>query len=136
MGWHLKKRFGSEYYALALVFGSGFFRARRLWPGRWSGKLDGPVVSNEIERGGFNSLEGQLAAANPGDHLLDLRSTGDAPAAVRHWLEEPHVFRSYGAFVSRWTYKMQFAPTHLTEEYDGLAYVAISTPSRPLESLA
>lgn len=133
MGWHLRKRFGSEYYALALVFGSGFFRARRMWPGRWPGKLDGPVVSNEIERGGFNSLEGQLAAANAGDHLLDLRSAADAPTAVKRWLEEPHVFRSYGAFVSRWTYKMQFAPTHLTQEYDGLAYVATSTPSRPLE---
>jgi erythromycin esterase len=28
---------------------------------------------------------------------------------------------------------MQFAPTHLTQEYDGLAYIATSTPSRPLE---
>jgi erythromycin esterase len=132
MGQQLRERFGSEYYALALLFGSGAFRARRLRPGPWPGPMDGPVVVNSIDRGGFNSLEGQLAAGNPGDHLLNLRGVGDAPDVVKRWLEEPQMFRSFGAYVQRWTYRMQFTPTLLTREYDGLAYVATSTPSVPL----
>jgi erythromycin esterase len=132
MGQHLRERFGAEYYALALLFGSGAFRARRLRPGPWPGPMDGPVVANSIDRGGFNALEGQLAAATPGDHFLDLRGAGDAPEAVKRWLAEPQMFRSFGAYVQRWTYKMQFAPTLLSREYDGLVYVAKSTPSVPL----
>jgi erythromycin esterase len=42
------------------------------------------------------------------------------------------MFRSFGAFVQRWTYKYQFAPTLLTQEYDGLVYLATTSPSRPL----
>lgn len=132
MGEHLRERFGSEYYALALLFGSGAFRARRLRPGPWPGPMDGPVVANSIDRGGFNALEGQLAAATPGDHWLNLRGAEDAPEPVKRWLAEPQMFRSFGAYVQRWTYRMQFTPTLLTREYDGLIYVATSTPSVPL----
>jgi erythromycin esterase len=135
MGQHLRERFGAEYYALALLFGSGAFRARRLRPGPWPGPMDGPIVANSIDRGGFNALEGQLAAATPGDHFLDLRGADDAPEAVKRWLAEPQMFRSFGAYVQRWTYKMHFAPTLLTKEYDGLAYVATSSPSIPLAEL-
>nr|WP_203590150.1 erythromycin esterase family protein [Streptomyces sp. SID13031] len=132
MGQHLRERFGAEYYALALLFGSGAFRARRLRPGPWPGPMDGPVIANNIDRGGFNALEGQLAAATPGDHWLNLRDADAAPDAVKRWLAEPQMFRSFGAYVQRWTYRMQFAPTLLTREYDGLVYVATSTPSVPL----
>ncbi|WBQ01979.1 erythromycin esterase family protein [Kribbella sp. CA-293567] len=132
MGQHLRERFGAEYYAVALLFGSGAFRARRLRPGPWPGPMDGPIVANSIDRGGFNALEGQLAAATPGDHFLDLRGAGEAPEAVRRWLAEPQMFRSFGAYVQRWTYKLHFAPTLLAKEYDGLAYVATSSPSTPL----
>ncbi|TWD84149.1 erythromycin esterase [Kribbella amoyensis] len=134
LGQHLRERHGDEYYALALLCGSGAFRARRMFPGPWPGSMGGPVVSNKLDRGGYNALEGQLAAANPGDHLLDLRVPPEVPEAVRQWLEEPQMFRSFGAYVQRWAYKLQFAPTRLRKEYDGVAYVATSTPSRPLPS--
>lgn len=132
MGRELRERYGSAYYAIALLGGSGAFRARRMWPGPWPGAQDGPVEVNKLERGGFNSLEGLLEAANPGDHFLDLRTVAQAPAEVKDWLEEPQMFRSFGAFVQRVTYKYQFAPTLLPEEFDGLAYVVSTSPSRPL----
>ncbi|ONI69114.1 erythromycin esterase [Kribbella sp. ALI-6-A] len=132
MGQYLRERYGSAYYAVALLCGSGAFRARRMWPGPWPGDLGGPVEVNKLERGGFSSLEGLLAAANPGDHFLDLRAVDEAPAEIKGWLEEPQMFRSFGAFVQRWTYKYQFAPTLLTQEYDGLVYLATTSPSRPL----
>lgn len=132
LGKHLRERFGAQYYALALLCGSGSFRARRIWPGPWPGRRDGPVLANRLDLGGFRSVEGQLAAATPGDHLLDLRSAADAPAAVQTWLDEVQMVRSFGAYVARWTHRFQFAPTHLRTEYDGVAYVATSTPSRAL----
>ncbi|MEV6288068.1 erythromycin esterase family protein [Kribbella sp. NPDC051770] len=132
MGQYLRERYGSAYYAVALLGGSGAFRARRIWPGPWQGDLDGPVEVNKLERGGFSSLEGLLEAANPRDHFLDLRIVAEAPAEIKNWLEEPQMFRSFGAFVQRWTYKYQFAPTLLPKEYDGLAYVTTTSPSRPL----
>ncbi|GAB2600859.1 erythromycin esterase family protein [Kribbella endophytica] len=132
MGRELRERYGSAYYAIAVLGGSGAFRARRTWPGPWAGSRSGPVEVNKLERGGFSSLEGLLEAANPHDHFLDLRTVAEAPAEIQNWLEEPQMFRSFGAFVARWTYKLQFAPTMLAEEFDGLAYVVSTSPSRPL----
>jgi erythromycin esterase len=63
---------------------------------------------------------------------VDLRSGADAPTAVRDWLNGQHVVRSFGAVVPRWTYRLNLSPVSLAEEYDGLAYVAVSTGSQPL----
>jgi erythromycin esterase len=77
-------------------------------------------------------VEAQLAIASPGNHLVDLRSAANAPTAVREWLNSRHRMRSFGAVVPRWTYRFNLSPVSLAEEYDGLAYVAVSTGSQPL----
>ncbi|MFE7194379.1 erythromycin esterase family protein [Kitasatospora sp. NPDC057541] len=132
LGWHLSARNGAAYYALGLLFGSGAFRARRVWPGhrRWTGVP--PAVGNRIGPPRPAAVESRLAAACPGDHLVDLRASAAAPAAVRHWLHESQVMRSFGALVPRWTYRLSLMPTVPAEEYDGLAYVGVSSCSRPL----
>ena len=133
LGQHLHNRYGEAYYALGLLFGSGSFRARRMWPGPWTRLRAGTVVAHQIGPARPTAVEAQLAAATPSNHLVDLRSTGDAPAAVREWLHGRHVMRSFGAMVPRWTYRFELSPVSLAEEYDGLAYVAISTASRALQ---
>ncbi|CAL9467336.1 erythromycin esterase family protein [Streptomyces sp. enrichment culture] len=132
MGQHLRARFGDAYYALGFLFGSGSFRARRTWPGPWSRPGAGAVVTHRLGPAGPDTLEARLATADPGDHLVDLRDTANAPAAVREWLNGRHHMRSFGAVVPRWTYRFHFSPVSPAEEYDGLAYVAVSTGSRPL----
>ncbi|MGI5193954.1 erythromycin esterase family protein [Streptomyces sp. CA-288835] len=138
LGQHLHTRHGDAYYALGLLFGSGSFRARRMWPGPWPGgrrscPRAGAVVTNRIGRGARpDAVEVRLATANPGNHLVDLRSAADAPTAVREWLNGCHVMRSFGAVVPRWTYRLNLSPVSLADEYDGLAYVAASTASEPL----
>ncbi|MFE9646181.1 erythromycin esterase family protein [Streptomyces sp. NPDC006365] len=137
LGQHLHTRYGEAYYALGLLFGSGSFRARRMWPGPWPGRPSsrpraGAVVTNRIGPARPDALEARLATANPGNHLVDLRGTADAPTAVREWLNGRHAMRSFGAVVPRWTYRFNLSPVSLAEEYDGLAYVTVSTGSQPL----
>ncbi|MFF3676367.1 erythromycin esterase family protein [Streptomyces sp. NPDC002120] len=126
LGSLLRARHGEAYYALGLLFGKGRFRARR------GIGTTGPAVPHRIGRDG-RSAEHRLAAAVPGDYLVDLRG-GEAQAApaVREWLRGAGFQRSFGANVPRFTYRFHLAPLVPAAEYDGLAFVAKSTCSRPL----
>ncbi|WP_250637885.1 erythromycin esterase family protein [Streptomyces fodineus] len=126
LGSHLAERYGDAYYALGLLFGKGAFRARR------GNDAARPPVRHRISEGGPRSVEGQLAAACPADHLVDLRPGKEIPE-VNRWLTARHYTRSFGAGVPRFTYRFTLTPTVLAEEYDGLAYVARSSCSRPLD---
>lgn len=132
MGQHLHAQFGDAYYALGLLSGSGSFRARRMWPGPWARPRAGAPVTNRIGPARAGTVDAQLATASPGDHLVDLRSAGNTPMAVREWLNGRHHMRTFGAMVPRWTYRFNVSPISPAEEYDGLVYVAVSTASRPL----
>ncbi|MEV1083732.1 erythromycin esterase family protein [Streptomyces sp. NPDC050211] len=128
LGQHLHKRLGDAYYALGLLFGQGAFRAGRIWPGP---RLRRPK-ENSIGMAGPATAGAQLAAATAGNHLVDLRSGADASATVRQWLHSTSTMRSFGAQVPHWTYHLHRSPTVLAQEYDGFAYIATSTCSRPL----
>lgn len=137
LGEHLRERYGDAYYALGLFFGEGSFRAHRVWPGPWSGVggLTGRIAEgNPVGAPAATTVESRLAAATASDHLLDLRpaATEDAPRAVREWVDATHDTRSFGALVTRWFYRSNVIPVRLSKEYDGLAYVAVSTESRPI----
>ncbi|MFD5897521.1 erythromycin esterase family protein [Streptomyces sp. NPDC060366] len=137
LGRHLRERYGDAYYALGLLFGSGSFRAHRIWPGPWSGVggLTGRAAEgNSIGAAPANTVEAQLAAATPRDHLLDLRPADaeDTPRAVREWVGATHGTRTFGALVTRWYYRRDTTPLRLSDEYDGVGYVAVSTDSRPI----
>ncbi|WP_416520664.1 erythromycin esterase family protein [Streptomyces achromogenes] len=125
MGQHLRKRYGERYYALGLLFGEGTFRAR---PGNSATR---PPREHRISAAGPRSVEARLAAVTPEDHLVDLRA-GRALPAVGQWLDEQQFVRTFGAAVPRVTYRFHMTPTVLGRTFDGLAYVASSTPSEPL----
>ncbi|SEL87282.1 erythromycin esterase family protein [Nonomuraea pusilla] len=130
MGRYLAERHGEAYYALGLLFGQGAFRARRIRFGRVDRRRPPrafrvPPVRNDL------MVEARLAAAHPGDFLVDLRG-GPRPEPVAAWLRGPSHLRGHGGAVRRLTYKLAFTPTVLAEEFDGLAYVDRSTCSTPL----
>lgn len=127
LGSLLRRRHGEAYYALGLLFGRGQFRARR------GNDITGPAVRHRIGGAG-RSVESRLAAAVQGDYLVDLRGgAAEAAPVVQEWLRGPGLQRSFGANVPRFTYRFHLAPLVAAEEYDGLAFVAKSTCSRPLE---
>ncbi|MFI6283924.1 erythromycin esterase family protein [Streptomyces sp. NPDC051018] len=131
-GRHLSDRHGDAYYALGLLFGQGVFRAGRVLPVPRARPSARTVTGNRIGPPVPSSVEAQLAKARPGDHLVNLRAAAHGPEPVRRWVGGSHVMRTFGAHVPRWVYRMNFAPTVPGDEFDGLAYVAVSTPSRPL----
>ncbi|WP_435207992.1 erythromycin esterase family protein [Streptomyces sp. bgisy034] len=133
LGQHLHAQYGDAYYALGLLFGTGSFRARRMWPGPWSRPRTSAVVTNRIGPPRPGMLESVLAQADPGDHLIDLRSAGEEPPDVRLWLNNPHDSRRFGAVVPRWSYRFSATPVAPAQDFDGLAYVSVSTGSRPFD---
>ncbi|MET9932029.1 MULTISPECIES: erythromycin esterase family protein [unclassified Streptomyces] len=132
LGARLRERYGPAYYALGLFFGEGAFRARRMWPGPWGPRLGRPsrVAVNRTGPAGPDTLEALLAAASPKSadaRLLDLRSR-----AHEEWTRRTYPTRTHGAYVARFVHHRNVTPVVPGEEYDGLAYVPVSTPSRPL----
>ncbi|MET9969858.1 erythromycin esterase family protein [Streptomyces sp. NPDC006356] len=124
LGSLLRQRHGDTYYALGLLFGKGAFLARR------GSDREGPAVPHRVRRGS-RSIEARLAAAVPGDYLVDLRGA-EPGSAVGKWLRERHLQRSFGANVPRLTYRFHVAPLVPAQEYDGIAFVAVSHCSRVL----
>ncbi|GFE25526.1 erythromycin esterase family protein [Streptomyces nigrescens] len=127
LGSRLRERYGDAYYALALLFGRGSFLARR------TNDPQGQPVRHRIGTG-IRPVEARLAAAVPGDYYADLRTDGPSPETAQ-WLRTPHMRRTFGAAVPRFVYRLHVAPLVPAEDYDGIAFVARSTCSRPLPSL-
>lgn len=126
LGSHLRRAFGDEYYALGLVFGSGTFRAKR------QRLLRGPTSAPVRHRRGTappSTVEGHLARAHPGDHLVDLHDQ-HAPTAVADWLTTRIFTRQHGAIENHF-YRAGFTPTTPGHDYDGLAYIHHTHPSIP-----
>ncbi|MFE6102896.1 erythromycin esterase family protein [Streptomyces laurentii] len=128
LGARLRERYGSAYYALGLFFGEGAFRARRMWPGPWGPRTrrPSPVAVNRVGPPPPGSLEARLGAGGRGPYVHDLRASAES------WPHETLASRSYGAYVARGVYHRNSMPTTPATEYDGLAYVPLSTPSTPL----
>ncbi|MFC8013354.1 erythromycin esterase family protein [Streptomyces cinereoruber] len=133
LGQYLRARHGHAYYALGLLFNQGAFRARRIVPDVSPGPRIGAVVANKVEPAPAGTVEAHLAAADLGDHFLDLRCTHNAPTAVRHWLQSNLDTRLFGSVVPHPIFGAGLRPTVLVDTYDGLANIAISSPSQPLE---
>ncbi|GAA4086081.1 erythromycin esterase family protein [Nonomuraea soli] len=128
MGHHLVERHGPAYYALGLLFGQGEFLSRRRRFGR--AVRTRPPVRNRVPFADTpTTVEAWLAAAHPGDHLLDLRGDGARPPEVEAWLGERRHLRSFGGVVGRFTYKTSFSSTVPGDDFDGLAYIPRTTCS-------
>lgn len=129
MGRHLAREHGAAYYALGALFGRGGFRAHRSRFGRIV--RGGPRRFRVPPARATRVVEARLAAARPGDYLVDLRG-GDRPRPVAEWLAATSHLRAFGAVAGRFTAPFAFMPSVLGDEFDGLAFVARATCSTPL----
>ncbi|MFC5827868.1 erythromycin esterase family protein [Nonomuraea insulae] len=132
MGRHLAREHGAAYYALGALFGKGAFRAHRSRFGRFV-KGSRPKRFRVPLAKAPRVVEARLAAARPGDYLVDLRG-GDRPEPVAEWLAATNHLRGFGAMAGRFTAPFAFMPTVLADEFDGLAFVATATCSEPLHA--
>ncbi|MFI6478208.1 erythromycin esterase family protein [Nonomuraea sp. NPDC050663] len=131
MGHHLAERHGPAYYALGLLFGQGEFLSRRRRFGK-AVRTRQPVRNRVPFAATPTTVEAWLAAAHPGDHLIDLRGDGARPPEAEAWLGERRHLRSFGGVVGRFTYKTSFSSTVPGDDFDGLAYIERTTCSTVL----
>ncbi|MCE0446055.1 erythromycin esterase family protein [Streptomyces tricolor] len=126
MGQHLERASARATTPWACFFGAG---ASAPGPGT-AGRR--PPRRHTVDAAGPRSPGGQLAAATPGDHLIDLRA-GRADPAVARWLDTRHFVRAFGAGVPRVTYRMQLAATVPGRAYDGRGVRGPLDPPVPLD---
>ncbi|PZG05678.1 erythromycin esterase family protein [Nonomuraea aridisoli] len=131
MGLHLARDHGAAYYALGATFGKGVFRAHHTRFGRIVRRRS-PARFRVPLAGAPHVVEARLAAAHPGDHVIDLRD-GDRSEPVADWLAATNHMRAFGGVANRLTAKFAFMPTVLADQYDGLAFLHRITASTPLD---
>lgn len=120
----LRQRFGDDYFALALEFGEGSYQSREMLPEMAMGNLRTGSIGPPDEA----SLPWYLSRAGLDGAIVDLRSTPGDPATQR-WLGTPLPAHAMG-----WGYKDpedEWEPRAPGVAYDGIAFLATSTPSHP-----
>jgi erythromycin esterase-like protein len=120
-GYYLRQRLGSAYYAVSLQLDHGSFTTRVLPPpGEF--KIGTHLPSNDV------SLSWYLSRVGADQLFLDIRAVPRG-SQVEQWLETPQVVRG-----ASWAYSdplKNASRQNVYERYDGILFVAESTPTHP-----
>ncbi|MDT5293661.1 MAG: erythromycin esterase [Acidobacteriota bacterium] len=131
MGYHLRRFYGDEYYAVGFSFNRGSFQAREAQSKNPSGRM---LRSHTVGAAPEDSIDWYLAQTGVKNFLVDLRS-GAKDEAVSVWLAAPHPMRSVGAIYAAEFEQNFFQPTNLRQEYDSLFFIDTTTRARPNPSV-
>lgn len=131
MGGHVAKELGDQYYAIGFAFGGGGFNAlAQDAQGKWQFR------AYTIPTAPPGSLESAFIAADRGDFLVDLQSLPKS-GKVADWLAAPHGQVWFGGYqmpddvAAATSDASKLMPTILREEFDGVAFLKTTTPSKP-----
>lgn len=130
MGRHLREEFGDGYYALGVEFGRGRLRAV---PASDSGGTLAP--GTERFRAGApieGSTPDTLAAVDPGSFFLDFEAVGGDPDLAA-WLDAERPVHDVGATFDPDDRAANYRSIVPGDAFDGLAFVAETTPTVPVE---
>lgn len=82
LGFHLRRRYGKQYYAAALTFTEGAFQSRLERPGE---DRFGPLLEFSADSADRNLWEHDLASLHDGDFYLDLRGAAEGDPETLVW---------------------------------------------------
>lgn len=122
MGEHLHQRYGQRYYALGFEFGQGSFRAHSL--------ADNEFRIHTIESPPSGSIPDVFGTVDESRFIfeLDQVSTG---SALADWLEtNPERHMIVGSYDED---PVEYVESNLGDSFDGLAFIAETTPTTPTE---
>ncbi|WP_162224222.1 erythromycin esterase family protein [Halorussus salinus] len=126
MGDHLRREYGDEYYALGFEFGRGSFVAVSD-----PTSDDDPVIRpHSMETGPDGSLPAVLDATDERVCFLDLSSPPEDPT-VSAWVDRESCLHNVGAVYHSDSEK-NYASVAPRRAFDGLIFVAETTPSNPV----
>lgn len=124
MGYHLRKAFGSAYYALGLSFNRGSFQARDI-----SSNLGKPLKEFIVGSAPEASIEWLFTKVGIGDFIIDFRYSSPNEEAKR-WLAASNKMRSIGGGFSQRSERW-LMPIVLDREFDGLVFIEQTTRAHP-----
>jgi erythromycin esterase len=125
-GYHLRRFYGKEYYAVGFSFNQGSFQAMEEQP-----KDPQKVVpiSFTVNPAPAESIDWYLAETKAKTIFVDLRSAAN-DKTVAEWMAVAHPMRAIGA-----TYDVKnenkLLPTVLQQSFDGLFFIDTTTRARP-----
>lgn len=123
MGYQLMKKYGKEYYALAMEVNQGSYQTRTFLPPN----LLGDLKSITIPPAPVGSWPWYLSRANVENFLIDFRGAS-FPSEVETWAYVPReIFRA------GWVYnpKETYLELKVGKLYDGILYIHTTNPTRP-----
>jgi erythromycin esterase len=130
-GWHLRRFYGKEYYALGFSFNQGAFQSRDMRTLDWTKRL---LTSFTVKPAPADSLDWFLAQTNAKIFLVDFRSERRR-AEFNEWLAAALPMRSIGSGYAPDFEERSFAPTIIGKEFDGLFFIDTTTRARPNPSV-
>lgn len=130
-GAHLRRFFGSEYYALGFSFNQGTFQAREAQPKDPANRMLMPFTAHPAPA---DSIDWYLAQTGMKSFIIDFRSSRkDADGA--EWLASAHPMRGVGGVYAPSGENSSFSATTLSRDFDGLFFIETATRARPNPSV-
>ncbi|MDT7540103.1 MAG: erythromycin esterase [Acidobacteriota bacterium] len=130
-GYHLRRFYGKDYYALGFSFNQGSFQSREAQPKDPSKRM---LMSFTATAAPAESIDWYLAQTGAKILLVDFRSSRKN-VEIGEWLAAPHPMRSVGSTYAPASEGSSFALTTLSKEYDGLFFIDTATRARPNASV-
>lgn len=130
-GYHLRRFYGNDYYALGFSFNQGSFQSREAQPKDPSKRM---LMSFTANAAPAESIDWYLAQTGAKILIVDFRSSRKN-AEIGEWLAAPHSMRSVGSMYAPAAEGSSFAPTTIGKEYDGLFFIDAATRARPNPSV-
>jgi erythromycin esterase len=130
-GWHLRRFYGKEYYALGFSFNQGAFQSRDMREQDWTKRL---LTAFTVKPAPADSLDWFLAQTNAKTFLVNFRSER-RNAELNEWLAAVLPTRSIGSGYAPDFEQRVFASTIIGKEFDGLFFIDTTTRARPNPSV-
>jgi erythromycin esterase len=131
MGWHLRKTFADEYYALGFSFNRGSFQSRDRDPNASKPLALTRFTVGPADEGSIDWIFAQTGIPN---FIIDFRSTRKTKT-VDQWIAAPSRTRSIGSMYANGPERIWYAPLTITEEFDGLVFFDTVSRARPNPSV-
>jgi erythromycin esterase len=132
-GYHLRRFYGKDYYALGFSFDQGSFQARE--GGRAKDPTNRMLVSFTVKPAPEGTLDWYLAQTDHKIFLVDFRTVAKT-AVISEWLAAPREMRTIGSvFDPSSDERNYFGPLVVGKEFDGLFFIKETTRARPNPSV-
>jgi erythromycin esterase len=130
-GYHLRRFYGTEYYALGFSFNQGSFQAREAEPKDPAKRM---LMSFTTKPAPSGSVDWYLAQTNLKNFIIDFRAPRKT-AELNEWLAAVNPMRSIGSGYAPSFETGAFSPTILGKEFDGLFFIETTARARPNPSV-